>query len=101
MKSKNCGSLRIKYGWVDVFCSVHLYTNLQFGNQIKIAKLKSYSILFPSCLLASSITKTHNFMIIACSPTSNYANFSNHFFGLHLKFYLQISRPKHSENVDD
>ena len=48
-------------------------------------------VLFPSCLLAISITKTHNFMIIDCSPTSNYANFSNNFFRRHLKFYSQIS----------
>ena len=44
MKSENCGSLRIKDSWVEVFSSVHLYTNLQLRNQIKIAKLKSYSI---------------------------------------------------------
>ena len=53
-------------------------------------------------------TKTHNFIIISCSPTSNYANFSNIFFGLHLTFLHRYQttcilppRPKHSENVDD
>ena len=30
--------------------SVHLYTNWQFGNQIKIAKLKSY-VMYDSYLL--------------------------------------------------
>ena len=35
--------------------------------------------------------KTHNFMIIGRAPTSQYAIFSNSFFGLHLKFYSQIS----------
>ena len=63
-------------------------------------------VSFPLCLLAISITKTHNFMIICCSPTSNYAIFSNNFFGLHLKFYSHISNysatsPKHSEDVVD
>ena len=37
-------------------------------------------VSFPSCLLAIFITKTHNFMIIGCSPTSNYTIFSNIFF---------------------
>ena len=38
-------------------------------------KLIAFMLLFlsfPSCLLAISITKTHNFMIIGCSPASNY-----------------------------
>ena len=48
-------------------------------------------VSFPSCLLAISITKTHNFIIIGCSPRPNYAIFSNIFFGLRLKFYSQIS----------
>ena len=34
-----------------MFSSVHLYTNLQFRNQIKIAKLKSYSIYIFICNL--------------------------------------------------
>ena len=42
-------------------------------------------ISFPLCLLAISITKTHS------SPTSKLRHFFNQFFGLHPKFYSQIS----------
>ena len=48
-------------------------------------------ISFPSCLLAISITKTHNLRISAVLRRQNYAIFSNNFFGLHLKFYSHIS----------
>ena len=37
-------------------------------------------ISFPPCLLAISITKTHNFMVIGCSPTSKLRHFFKHFF---------------------
>ena len=50
-------------------------------------------ISFPSCLLAISITKTLNFMVIGCSPTSKLRHFFVTFFsGLHVKFYSQISK---------
>ena len=57
----------------------------------KLIPFMLFFISFPSWLLAISITKTHNFMVIGCSLKSKLRNFSNIFFGLHLKFYSQTS----------